>query len=218
VNGALELLHREARRLGLLPADDPAPEPDGTVSRAAAEAIERLVEREVAVPEPGDDECRRHHAAQPARYGSGERVHARHVLFAVTDGMDVAALRRRAEQALLDLRAEPGRFAAQARELSNCPSGAGGGDLGWLRREDCADELARELFGRTEVGVLPRLVASRFGLHVVEVLAREPGTVPPYDAVRGAVALALRRQAQATALRQYVQRLAAGPGANPLVQ
>jgi peptidyl-prolyl cis-trans isomerase C len=218
VNGTIELLHCEARRLGLLPADDPAPEADGTVTRAAAEAIERLVEREVAVPEPGDAECRRHHAAQPARYGSGERVHARHVLFAVTDGVDVAALRRRAEQALLDLRADPDRFAAQARALSNCPSGADGGDLGWLRRGDCADEFARELFGHAEVGVLPRLVHSRFGLHVVEVLGREAGIVPPYEAVRDAVALALRRQAQATALRQYVQRLAAGADASPLLQ
>jgi hypothetical protein len=32
--------------------------------------------------------------------------------------------------------------------LSNCPSGAEGGDLGWLCRADCAPEFARELFGQ----------------------------------------------------------------------
>jgi hypothetical protein len=42
----------------------------------------------------------------------------------------------------------------------------------------CAPEFAREIFGKPEVGVLPRLVHSRFGLHVVEVLAREPGLEP----------------------------------------
>ena len=56
--------------------------------------------------------------------------------------------------------------------------------------------------------MLPRLVRSRFGLHVVEVLAREPGTVPPYEAVRTAVRQTLERQATATALRQYLQLLA----------
>jgi len=56
--------------------------------------------------------------------------------------------------------------------------------------------------------VLPRLVATRFGLHVVEVLAREPGAQPAYEAVRSAVAQALRQQAFATALRQYLQLLA----------
>ena len=73
-------------------------------------------------------------------------------------------------------------------KMSNCPSGATGGELGWLVSADCAPEFAREIFGHVEVGVLPRLVHSRFGLHVVEVLEREPGTQQPFEAVRGAVA------------------------------
>ena len=100
------------------------------------------------------------------------------------------------------------RFGRSARELSNCPSGEQGGELGWLAPEECAPEFARELFGHVEVGVLPRLVHSRFGLHVVEVLAREGGVQQPFDAVRGAVAMALRQQAWVTALRQCMQLLA----------
>ncbi len=55
--------------------------------------------------------------------------------------------------------------------------------------------------------MLPRLVHSRFGLHVVEVLAREPGVPQSFESVRGAVAMALRQQAFVTALRQYLQLL-----------
>jgi peptidyl-prolyl cis-trans isomerase C len=216
VRGSLDLLHREAQRQGLLALDDPPPDANGTLTRAAAQAVEALIDREVRVPEPDESACRRHHAANAARYGEGERVHARHILFAVTDGVDVAALRQRAERALLDVRTEPEGFATAARQLSNCPSGGEGGDLGWLRRADCADEFARELFGHAEVGVLPRLVHSRFGLHVVEVLAREPGKPQPFEAVRGAVALALRQQAFATALRQYLHVLEGAE--TPLVQ
>jgi peptidyl-prolyl cis-trans isomerase C len=130
--------------------------------------------------------------------------------------MDVVALRNRAETCLLDVRCHDGKAAAgsadafgrAARELSNCPSGEQGGDLGWLQPEDCAPEFARELFGHVEVGVLPRLVHSRFGLHVVEVLQREGGVPQSFEAVRGAVTMALRQQAWVTALRQCLQLLA----------
>jgi peptidyl-prolyl cis-trans isomerase C len=207
-----ELLRQAAIRAGLLPADDPLPAV-GVISEAASLAIEALLERELAVPEPSETACRRHFAAHAARHAVGERVHLRHVLFAVTPGVDVTALRQRAEACLIDLRArgadESGdRFAAAALTLSNCPSGADGGALGWLTATDCAPEFAREIFGASSVGVLARLVHSRFGLHVVEVLAREPGIQPAFETVRGAVAQSLRQLAFATALRQYLQVLA----------
>ena len=99
-------------------------------------------------------------------------------------------------------------FAEAARENSNCPSGAQGGDLGWIRAADCAPEFAREVFDRPETGLLPRLVRSRFGLHVVDVSEREAAEQPAWDEVRGAVAQSLRRQSWATALRRYLEALA----------
>ena len=204
-----ELLRQAAISASLLAADDPAPQA-GAITEAASTAIEALLDQALQLPEPSEDACRRHHAAQSARYAIGERALLRHVLFAVTPGLDVNALRQRAEGCLLDLRCDRGatRFAEVAGATSNCPSGAQGGELGWLMASDCAPEFAREIFGHAEIGVLPRLVATRFGLHVVEVLAREPGTQPAYEAVRSAVAQALRQQAFATALRQYLQLLA----------
>ena len=206
-----ELLRQAAIQAGLLLATDAA-SGDGVASEAASQAIDALLERELQIPEPSDEACKRYFAAQPARYRSGERVQVQHILFAVTPGMDVVALRNRAETCLLDVRCHDGsaheRFAKSARELSNCPSGEQGGSLGWLTPTDCAPEFARELFGHIEVGVLPRLVHSRFGLHVVEVLAREGGLAQPFEAVRGAVAMALGQQTYVTALRQYLQVLA----------
>lgn len=210
-----ELLRQAAQQGGLLDAADPAPI-DGVVSETATAAIDAWLERELQLPEPTEEACRRHHAAHAARYRTGEKVRARHVLFAVTAGMDVVALRNRAETCLLDVRCHDGkatppqadRFSRAARELSNCPTGEAGGELGWLGPEDCAPEFARELFGHVEVGVLPRLVHSRFGLHVVEVTARQGGVPQSFESVRGAVTMALRQQAWVTALRQCLQRLA----------
>lgn len=209
-----ELLRQAAQRAGLLEAADEA-SADGVISEAAASAVEALLERELKLPEPSEEACRRHHAAHASAYRTGERVRVRHILFAVTPGVDVAALRKQAEPIYLDVRCHDDhagqaadRFAEAARKWSNCPSGGQGGELGWLTSADCAPEFARELFGRAEVGVLPRLVHSRFGLHVVEVLEREPGIAQPFEAVRGAVANALRQQAYVTALRQYLSLLA----------
>jgi peptidyl-prolyl cis-trans isomerase C len=206
-----ELLRQAAQARQLLACDEP-PGAAGVSSETASSAIEMLLEQELHIPDPSEDACRRHYEAHAATYRTGEKVQARHVLFAVTPGMDVVALRNRAETCLLDVRCHDGTgedaFARSARQFSNCPTAADGGALGWLATSDCAPEFARELFGLLEVGVLPRLVHSRFGLHVVEVLAREPGQQQPFETVRGAVAMSLRQSTYVSALRQYLQMLA----------
>ena len=207
-----ELLRQAAITKGLLSADDSATS-DGVLSEAASSAVEVLLESTLAIPDPSEEACRRHHAAHQANYSTGERVNVRHILFAVTQGVDVTALRNRAETTLLDVRCHDGKrtedtFAKAASTMSNCPSGAQGGNLDWLSASDCAPEFAQELFGHADGGVLPRLVHSRFGLHVVEVFAREPGVEQTFESVRGAVAMALRQKTYITALRQYLSLLA----------
>lgn len=205
-----ELLRQTAQQAGLLSADD-VPGALGAISTAASDAIEQLLDRELPIPDPSEEACRRYHEAHPAAHAQGERAQLRHVLFAVTPGVDVKQLRLRAEALLIDLRcADDGgaKFAEAAAQWSNCPSGQQGGDLGWLTRADCAPEFAREVFGSAEIGVLARLVHSRFGLHVVEVVAREAGQQPAFEDVRQAIALTLRQQAWVNALRQYLQLLA----------
>jgi peptidyl-prolyl cis-trans isomerase C len=207
-----ELLRQAAIQQGLLSSEDPAPQA-GIISEVASQAIEALLDQQLSLPEPDEAAYRRYHAAHAARYVIGERIHVRHILFAVTPGVDVQALRQRAETCLLDVRTTaPAQrdacFADAAHKNSNCPSGAQGGDLGWLTAADCAPEFARELFGQIEIGVLPRLVHSRHGLHVVEVLAREAGEAQPFEQVRAAVMQTLYQQSFATALSQYLRLLA----------
>ena len=128
-----ELLRQAAQCEGLLAPDD-TPGIDGAISEAATTAIDTLLERALNVPEPSAEACRRHYAAHTGKFATGERARVRHILFAVTPGVDVVALRKRAEATLLDVRCHDGKagdgFADAARTLSNCPSGAEGGDLG----------------------------------------------------------------------------------------
>lgn len=207
-----ELLRQEAVTLGLLPRFRGLTytEPD----EAQRSVIEAMVDQAVSTPAPTEEESRRHYEAQKNRFIVGQALHVRHILFAVTPGVNVHALSQHAEKALLELSRKTvaeGRFAELATELSNCPSSAEGGDLGWLTPEDCAPELANELFFQTDsrwgMGVHPRLVHTRFGLHIIDVLGRKKGTLQTFDAVRDQIVGRLELQSRSTALRQYLQLL-----------
>lgn len=203
-----ELLLQRAAALGLVEAGT-RHETSRHPRRAEEDAIiARLLEREVATPVAGPDECRRFHAAHPGRFASAELVEARHILFAVTERVPVMALRQRAQAVLVELRTAPGLFAERASALSNCPSGAQGGNLGQFGPGTMVPEFDRAIFGSTVVGVLPELVTTRHGFHVVEIVRRIPGEVVPFEAVADRVAMLLNREVEARAIVQYLKVLA----------
>lgn len=207
-----ELLRQRAVSRGLLPRHSGLVAP--VLDAADRHVIEAMTDDEVTTPEPTDEECRRYYEGHKPHFIAGQALHVRHILFAVTPGVNVHALTRRAEAALLELARKDvpaGRFEQLAAELSNCPSSAEGGDLGWVSPEDCAPELANELFFQSDsrwgMGVHPRLVHTRFGLHIIEVLSRKKGTLPAYEEVADAIRQRLTHQSRATALRQYMRLL-----------
>ncbi|MBO9354306.1 peptidylprolyl isomerase [Bordetella petrii] len=188
----------EARRLGL----SAAPGEDGDEALIGA-----LLDSQAGTPEPDDAACRRHYDAHPERFTVGELVEVDHILFQVTPQVDLPRLRERAEAALQEARAEPGRFGALACALSNCPSAAVGGNLGQLGRGDTVPEFERAIFGPPAGTVLPRLVETRHGLHVVRIARHVPGRLLPYAQVAGRIAQALAAASRDTAWRQYTRML-----------
>ncbi|MCC7326530.1 MAG: peptidyl-prolyl cis-trans isomerase [Burkholderiales bacterium] len=128
----------------------------------------------------------------------------------ITPGSPVPAVRAVAEAVLQELTARPELFEARARERSNCPSGANGGELGQLQRGETVPEFDKAIFEDATIGVLPRLVATRHGFHVIAVDQRIAGKQVPLDLAREEVAAELRRRSEARALSQYVRMLAAG--------
>ena len=219
-----ELLHQRAAALGLPVRHDADAGTDET-SRAQDETLlEELLDLEAALPAPTDAECRRYYDAHREAFRPGDLAQVRHILFGVTAGVPVQALLARAEAALHELRADPERFAERAAELSNCPSGKVGGSLGQIGRDDCVPEFAAAVFGDAMTGtamngnaapapasatVLPRLVRTRFGFHVVQVERRIDGVRLPFEIAQAQIARRLAERVRLKAAQQYVRLLAA---------
>jgi peptidyl-prolyl cis-trans isomerase C len=198
---ARELLRQRAEAIGLLD--------EGATEEAVIErAIEDLLVREVVTPIPTEEECRRYYDAHPRAFDSGDLVHARHILFQVTQSVNVPEIRSRAERTLGELLREPERFAAVAAEMSNCPSGQHGGNLGQIGRGDTVPEFEKVLFRLGPTGLLGELVKTRYGFHIVSIDQRIHGQKLPFDIVRDDIAERLGTMVEEKALRQYISVLA----------
>jgi peptidyl-prolyl cis-trans isomerase C len=121
----------------------------------------------------------------------------------------VEAIRRQAESVLKQAIAVPENFGTLARQFSNCPSSAQEGSLGQLTRGETVPEFERAVFDSEATGVLPRLVCTRYGFHVVRVARRLPGNTVDFETAAPHIAARLRAHVRAKAAEQYVRVLAA---------
>ncbi|MFY3134053.1 peptidylprolyl isomerase [Achromobacter ruhlandii] len=188
------VLRDEATRQGL----DLASEDD---------AIGVLLERQAPAPEADEAACRRYYQANPQRFIVGELIEADHILFQVTPGVNLDLLRAHAGAVLADLLADPSGFAEVARRQSNCPSAAVGGNLGQLGRGDTVPEFEKAVFSLPAGGLLPQVLETRHGLHIVRVTRRIEGRLLPFEQVRESIASALAAASRDTAWRQYARLL-----------
>lgn len=171
--------------------------------------IEQLLEREVPEAEPSETQCRRYYEQNLRRFTSGDLVEASHILFALTPRVPPERLRAKAAEVHAMAARSPERFAQLAREYSNCPSGAQGGSLGQLGRGDAVPEFEKAVLAGEALGVLPDLVSTRFGFHVVLVARRIPGKALPYEDAKAQVGAVLRRLGEERAIGEYVRQLGA---------
>ncbi len=191
------------------------------------ERIDALLQKEVIVPIPAREECLRQYQANPARFKVGELAEVSHILFQVTPGVDLDALRKHAQLILDELLENPAGFAACAKANSNCPSSEVAGSLGQVTRGMTVPEFEQAVFAAEPGHIIPRLVETRFGLHIIMVGRKLDGQLLPFEETESKIAQAMQKASHDRALHQYLQLLVGRarisgidmPGAStPLVQ
>jgi parvulin-like peptidyl-prolyl isomerase len=100
-----------------------------------------------------------------------DQIRASHILIAHNEGGGASATRNRDEAArqtaaLKDQIAEGADFADLARENSDCPSSAGGGDLGMFPRGAMVRPFDDAAFA-LDVGEVSDVVETEFGYHLI---------------------------------------------------
>jgi peptidyl-prolyl cis-trans isomerase C len=202
-----ELLLQRARHLGVAP--EPISDDEGRRETDDEALMRGLIEREVTVPKPDDETCRRFYERNSARFRSPDIYEASHILFAAVpaDGEAYARARDDAAAALAELREHPERFAALAQAHSRCPSAAQGGNLGQISEGQTTPEFEQALTALKPGQTCSEPVATRYGFHVIRLDRKHAGRTLPYELVTGRIADYLRESVRRRADAQYIARL-----------
>jgi len=181
-----------------------------TTSLLEMELTRSMIESQISPTiEVSDEEVTKFYEENPQFFDAAEQVHVRQIIFKI--GLDAepetaTAIRAKAEDARR--RALAGEdFAELARELSEGASGANGGDLGFLTREQMtAPQFANAAFA-TEPGGITPVVRTNFGFHVIKVEEMRPARHVPLDEVFDNVRNVLVQQKTGQAVGELVRAL-----------
>jgi len=202
-----ELLLQRAKYLGLTP--EPISDEAGRRETDDEALMRIVVEREVTVPEPDDETCRRYYAQNSARFRSSDIYEVSHILFAASPENREAYAQARvgAAAVLTTLQESPECFEALAKAYSRCPSAEQGGNLGQITKGQTTPEFERALISLSSGELCAEPVATRYGFHIIRLEQKHDARVLPYEAVSELIADYLRESVRRRADAQYVARL-----------
>lgn len=169
---------------------------DVTVDLMSARKLEE-------VPEPSEEEIRKFFFAYPDKLRDQERLRASHILVHHDPQDPDHAMQQISD---LRLRALQEDFAEIARRHSACSSAPGGGDLGYIRREDVDQAFADAAFSQI-VGEIGVPVKTPFGYHLIKVTAHDIPAPPTLDEARSKIAGFLKKANGAKLLGAWVDTL-----------
>ncbi|MBR6020858.1 MAG: peptidylprolyl isomerase [Kiritimatiellae bacterium] len=167
-----------------------------------------LMEKAAEAGEPSEEEVRAFYDENQDAMKVEESVRASHILVSVgKDEDDESKAAKRAKIEALRERALAGEdFAELAKENSDCPSKANGGDLRDFGRGMMVPEFEEAAFTQ-EVGKVGDVVETQFGYHIILVTERQDAKVMEFDEVKDRIAQMLKAQKQQDAVMKYVEGL-----------
>lgn len=202
------LLLDEADRRGIAAA--PVTDADGRRLTDDDARIDALLQAAINVPQATEAEARRYYDRHAARFASETLIEAEHILLSATpdDRFAYGLAVGDARMLIRRIAADPGCFAALAREHSACPSKEQGGNLGQIGRGQTVAAFEAALFALGEGELSMEPVRSPYGVHVVRAGRRIDGQQLPFAVVEPSIRAYLEEASYRRAVAQYLAILA----------
>jgi len=154
------------------------------------------------VPEPTEEEVRRHYEENLDRFTVPEMVRASHIVKHTPEGSDPGKIQEEMRKVLKKLR-NNAYFADMVSQHSDCPDNDG--DLGFFPRGHMVQEFEDVVFG-LEVGKMSEVFRTPLGFHIAKVTDRRSAAPRPYDKIRDIVAGQLVQERQNEAIERFVDK------------
>ena len=97
-------------------------------------------------------------------------------------------------------------FAKLAKEYSQGPSNAKGGDLGFFKRGQMVPAFEEVAF-KLKPGEVSDIVNTRFGYHLIKVVDKKPESTVPYEEIKERIGQYLKQEKVQKEVRQLVEKL-----------
>ena len=171
--------------------------------------IDQLVKEEVEAKVAIDDAAiKAFYDAHTDQFMRPEQLKASHILVKVDNAADEAKkteAKKKAEDILKKVKAG-GDFAALAKEFSNCPSAAQGGDLGYFGKGQMVKPFEDACLA-LKVGEISGLVETQFGYHIIKLTDHKDAGMVPLDEVKEGLGKQLKEREVQTKMREYIETL-----------
>lgn len=143
-------------------------------------------------------------------YSRPAMVQASHILMkteGLTDDEQKKEVRKKAEEAVTEVKKPDADFAALAAERSDCPSKTRGGDLGFFPREGAMVEPFAAAAYALKVGEISDIVETRFGYHIIKVTAKKEAKVVTLEQATEIIRDQLKAQKMEGVRTQHLAKL-----------
>lgn len=173
--------------------------------------MKKLIEQEVASKvNVSDEDTKAFYDSHPDLFKTQEMVRASHILIKV-DPKASEADKAKAKEKMVQIqkRIKNGEdFAKVAKEVSECPSSAKGGDLDFFQRGQMVGPFEQAAFA-LKPGQVSDIVETQFGYHLIKVTDRKEAGTMAYNDIKDRIAQHLKQEKVDKQLSQYVEQLRA---------
>lgn len=170
--------------------------------------MDALIEAEAKDATVSAEDVRKFYDENPQHFDQPEQVQASHILVKVDPEATPEAkaeAKKKIEDILKQVK-DGGDFAALAKEHSDCPSAAQGGDLGAFGRGQMVKEFEEAAFGM-KPGEVSGIVETQFGYHIIKVTDKTEAGKVPFDEVKDQIEGYLTQQKRSEFWQTYSQKM-----------